>query len=77
MTQKDKLLEEYSVDFLARLACLIEGVNLACQKAEELGIDPDKSSSWIKPLAFQKYIEEREKDMKYQVEAWLKQLQPQ
>jgi hypothetical protein len=62
-----------NVDFLARFACLYEGVNLACTKAEQLGIDPNKSTAWIKPLAFQKYIKEREKDMKYQVEQWFKE----
>lgn len=56
-----------NLDFLARFACLFEGVNIACAKAEELGIDPDKNSSWIKPLAFQKYIKAREKDMKLQL----------
>jgi|APFre7841882654_1041346.scaffolds.fasta_scaffold00275_2 hypothetical protein len=56
-----------AVDFLARFACLYEAVNIACDKAEQLGIDPDKSSMWIKPLAFQKYIKEREKDMRYQI----------
>ena len=63
--------EEYNnVDFLARFACLYEGVNIACNKAEQLGIDTNKSTEWIKPLAFQKYIKEREKDMKYQVKQW-------
>jgi len=56
-----------SVEFLARFACLYQGVNLAWDKAEQLGLDPEKNSSWIKPLAFQKYINEREKDMKYQI----------
>ena len=64
--------EEYSIDFLARFACLIEGVNLAWHKSEQLGINPNKSSSWIKPLAFQKYIKEREKDMKYNLELEIK-----
>lgn len=70
--EKHSILDEYSEDFIARLACLIEGVNLACNKAEQLGVNPDSSSNWIKPLAFQKYIEEREKDMKYQVLAYKK-----
>lgn len=61
-----------NVDFLARFACLYEGVNIACDKAEQLGIDPNKSTAWIKPLAFQKYIKDREKDMKYQVESWIR-----
>jgi len=64
--------EEYSTDYLARLSCLIEGVNLAWHKAEQLGINPNKSSDWIKPLAFQKYIKEREKDMKYNLELEMK-----
>ena len=69
--------EEFNnVDFLARFACLYEGVNLACTKAEQLGIDPNKSTAWIKPLAFQKYIKEREKDMKYQVEQWVNGCNP-
>jgi len=68
MTEDFKI--EYTEEFLARFACLMEAVNLACQKAEQLGINPDKDSSWIKPLAFQKYIEEREKDMKHQIAKW-------
>jgi hypothetical protein len=56
-----------NVDFLARFACLYEAVNMTCDKAEQLGINPSKSSDWIKPLAFQKYIKERERDMKYQI----------
>lgn len=56
-----------NLDFLARFACLYEGVNIACAKAEELGIDPDHNNSWIKPLAFQKYIKAREKDMRHQL----------
>lgn len=59
-----------NVDFLTRFACLYEGVNLACDKATELGIDVNKNSDWIKPLAFQKYIKERENDMKHQVKKW-------
>ena len=61
-----------NLDFLARFACLYEGVNIACDKAEQLGINPEKNLNWIKPLAFQKYINEREKDMKYQIKNWVK-----
>jgi len=60
-----------NVDFLARFACLYEGVNIACDKAEQLGINTIKNSHWIKPLAFQKYITDREKDMKYQINNWM------
>ena len=68
----DNKAELNNVDFLARFACLYQGVNLACDKAEQLGMDPNRSTAWIKPLAFQKYIKEREKDMKYQVVNWFK-----
>lgn len=34
MKEKNENKEEYSIDFLARFACLYEGVNLACQRAE-------------------------------------------
>ena len=60
-----------NVDFLARFACRYEGVNIACDKAEQLGINTIKNSDWIKPLAFQKYITDREKDMKYQINNWM------
>jgi hypothetical protein len=69
---KDIVYDYTTVDFLSRFACLHEAVNIACDKAEQLGINPDKSSVWIKPLAFHKYINEREKDMRYQVKAWRK-----
>ena len=70
--ETDKEIDYNDVNFLARFACLYEGVNMACDKAEQLGMNPLKSTAWIKPLAFQKYINEREKDMKYQIEQWLK-----
>jgi hypothetical protein len=69
---KDIVYDYTSVNFLSRFACLHEAVNIACDKAEQLGINPDKSSVWIKPLAFHKYIVAREKDMRYQVKAWKK-----
>lgn len=69
----DDKIDYNDVNFLARFACLYEGVNMACDKAEQLGMNPLKSTAWIKPLAFQKYIKEREKDMKYQIEQFLKE----
>lgn len=74
--ETDEKIDYNNVDFLARFACLYEGVNMACDKAEQLGMNPLKSTSWIKPLAFQKYIKEREKDMKYQIEQFLKEKGP-
>ena len=67
-----QLEQEYGIDFLARFACLIEAVNLTCDKAEQLGMDTETSSLWIKPIAFHHYIDERQKDMKYNIEMFLK-----
>jgi hypothetical protein len=63
---------EDNIEFISRLACLIDGVNLAHKTAQRLGIDTDTSDSWIKPIAFQKYIDERQGDMKYNIEQYLK-----
>lgn len=71
MNQKERktnIEEEYSIDFLARFACLYEGVNVACSRAEKLGFDTEKSNIWIKPTALQKYVDERWLDMKYNMQ---------
>lgn len=53
-----------NLDELVRWACLIEGVENVSKKCEDLGISFD-SDEWIKPLAFQKYIDERFHSMKH------------
>lgn len=55
-----------SVDEVARWACLIEGVEFVANKCEELGMGMN-NDEWIKPLAFQKYIDERFHAMKHDV----------
>jgi hypothetical protein len=42
----------------ARWLCLMEGVDVAERKAEELNVNLD-NWDWLKPLAFEKYISER------------------
>lgn len=67
---EDKTLEELQqqdIDYLARFTCLMYGVNVAADAAEKMGIDTEKDSSWIKPIFFQKYIDERYEDMKYNI----------
>ena len=64
MKKTDDIIQEYGIDFVARFACLYEGVNVACSRAERIGYDSEKSTSWIKPTAFQKYIDERYFDFK-------------
>lgn len=46
--------EEY-----ARWLCLIEAIDLVERKAAELKTDLISDDFWIKPLSFQKYINER------------------
>lgn len=53
-----------SIDEMARWACLIEGVEQVSKKCDELGLGTE-NDDWIKPLAFQKYIEERFHSMKH------------
>lgn len=47
-------VEEY-----ARWLCLIEGLEIINLKAKSQKINLDDDDSWIKPLAFQKYIKQR------------------
>jgi hypothetical protein len=69
MNREVDIIEEYGIDFVARFACLYEGINTACDRAERLGYDISKSNVWIKPTALQKYIDERYLDMKHEYSA--------
>jgi hypothetical protein len=63
----NEVLAENDIDYLARFACLMVGVNVAADAAERLGMNPDKNNKWIKPMVFQKYIDERYEDMKFNI----------
>jgi len=65
-------LERENIDYLARFACLLYGVNVAGDAADKMGCNTERSSSWIKPIFFQKYIDERYGDMKYNINKSLK-----
>ena len=56
---------EMSLDEITRWACLLEGIEFVTKRNEELGIDSERDSEWIKPLAFQKYIDERFEAMRH------------
>lgn len=43
----------------ARWLCLIEAIDLVNRKAQELKEDLNNDDFWVKPLSFQKYIEQR------------------
>jgi hypothetical protein len=54
-----------SVETYTRWLCLAEALQLINQQAEKSKIDLEKSNSWIKPIALQKYIQQRFPDMNH------------
>jgi len=60
--------EELSIDTYARWLCLMEAIYIVCKKADEIGVHTDKDMSWIKPISFQKYMDERFVSMKHEIE---------
>tara|TARA_R110002020_G_scaffold95882_3_gene229755 strand:+ start:3023 stop:3259 length:237 start_codon:yes stop_codon:yes gene_type:complete len=58
---KDDTTKTMNFDELVRWCCLVEALNVVDDK-EDVNTADDK---WIKPLAFQKYIDERFYSMKY------------
>ena len=53
------------INELTRWACLLEGIEQVEKHYEEIGKNIDATDEWVKPLAFQKYIEERFHSMKH------------
>ena len=54
----NKTTGDMSDEEIARWLCLFDAVNYVADKAEKIGIDINKSSNWIKPIAFKTYITE-------------------
>lgn len=48
-----------SIETYARWMCLIEAIDFADKFANRRNINLDNTSSWIKPLDFKKYMDER------------------
>ena len=51
--------EKMSVYEFSRWASLLEALEFINKKATQLNIDLKKDTKWVKPIALQKYIEER------------------
>jgi hypothetical protein len=51
----------------SRWACLVEGIQAVDQKLVDAKV-PDSDTKWVKPLAFEKYIQERYHSMLRDVE---------
>ena len=55
---KEKEFQLKKIEY-ARWLCLIEAIDVVQRKAEELKSDMINDDFWVKPLAFQKYIDQR------------------
>jgi len=69
---KDKT-ETMPIEAYSRWICLIEAIELVCNKAKQMKVDTANNIDWIKPLAFQKYIDERHESMVDEIELYEKQ----
>lgn len=67
MQLKDGTTEYWDHQTFSRWACLVEGIQTVDQKLQDAGV-PDSNNKWIKPLAFEKYIQERFHSMLRDVE---------
>ena len=59
VTTKSNKKHIMSVDTYSRWLCLVEALQHVNIQAEKSKIDLEKTDSWIKPLAFHKYIKQR------------------
>lgn len=48
-----------TIDTYSRWLCLMEALEFVNTQAKKSKVDLEKTDSWIKPLAFQKYIKQR------------------
>jgi len=58
MKRKDGTVEYMTHEEFSRWACLVEGIQAVDQKLVDANV-PDTNTKWVKPLAFEKYIQER------------------
>jgi len=57
-------MSEYEI---CRWMCLIEAVDIIEKKSSQLGAKGD-GINWVKPIAIQKYIDERTESMLFEIE---------
>lgn len=65
---KTHTMSEYEV---SRWMCLIEAVDVIDTKARQLGVK-GQGINWVKPIAIQKYIDERTESMLFEIQDDLK-----
>lgn len=61
-----KTTKDMSLDEVVRWSCLVESISVADAQMQHHGIDPEKFD-WVKPIAIEKYIEERFHSMKHDI----------
>jgi len=55
--------EDMSAYNMARWLLLVESIDIISRKAEKMKVDLDDYKQWVKPLAMQKYVNERTNSM--------------
>jgi len=65
---KSNNTETLSLECAARWLSLMEAIYIIGKKADEMGVNIDKSVSWIKPIDFQKYLDARYTSMLHELE---------
>lgn len=58
--------KDMSLDEIVRWSCLVEAISVADAQMIQHGVDPEKFD-WVKPIAIEKYIEERFHSMKHDI----------
>ena len=58
--------DEMSFYELSRWMSLVEAVEVIDKKCQQMGV-PDKSNCWVKPIAIQKYVDERTDGMLFEL----------
>lgn len=61
-----KTTKDMSLDEIVRWSCLVEAISVADAQMIQHGIDPEKFD-WVKPIAIEKYIDERFHSMKHDI----------
>lgn len=67
ITTKSNHKHVMSVDTYSRWLCLAEALQFINEKAVKSKIDLEKTSTWIKPIALQKYIKQRYPSMNHDI----------
>lgn len=67
ITTRDGNEHVMSVETYTRWLCLVEAIDVIQKAAERNNINLDKRTDWVKPLAIQKYMDERFHSMMHDV----------